>query len=148
MHPTRQNLDKGPTPRESSFEVHLDLPAGLGISLVRNQCEELVYALFKGVELNLVQCENKYQINGHVNVIQVFDCNSSTRLIPFRSIIKSSMQSDGRFFTVMQMHSNTTITPIQIVPLFRHLNWRRLGHPKSTMILLMWVLKLLQLNFV
>jgi hypothetical protein len=53
------------------LELRLDLPAGIGLSLVRNQVEELLYALFRGVELNLLIKGNNYCLNGHVNVIQV-----------------------------------------------------------------------------
>lgn len=54
-----------------SLETRLEIPAGLGISVVNNQHEELLYALFKGVELTVINTDNTYQMTGSVAVIQV-----------------------------------------------------------------------------
>jgi hypothetical protein len=69
--PSLHQDDKEDTTVVKSLEVRFELPAGVGISLIRNQCEELIYAHFKGVELTLLNKNENYQLNGHVNVIQV-----------------------------------------------------------------------------
>ncbi|KAI6183494.1 hypothetical protein M3Y97_00495100 [Aphelenchoides bicaudatus] len=68
LHPDDDSNTSAPP---TSLDIHLDLAAGLGVSLVRDQAEELIYVLFKGVELNLMKKNNNYQLAGHVNAIQI-----------------------------------------------------------------------------
>lgn len=100
--PSFRSSDNEDTKSPKSLEVRLELPAGIGISLIRNQCEELIYALFKGVELTLLNKNENYQLNGHVNVIQVSFETILTNFI-FRSIINCLTQNDGPFYIAMRM---------------------------------------------
>jgi hypothetical protein len=75
--PSEKRTEEGLATKSSrSLDLQVQMPAGIGISLIGSQCEELVYALFSGVELNLLKQGNNYQLNGHVNVVQVESNNS------------------------------------------------------------------------
>uniref|UniRef100_A0AC35FWT7 Ricin B-type lectin domain-containing protein n=1 Tax=Panagrolaimus sp. PS1159 TaxID=55785 RepID=A0AC35FWT7_9BILA len=45
-------------------------PINIGISLVNNMAEELIYIRFQGVQMHFCRIDKTYQITGHVNTIQ------------------------------------------------------------------------------
>uniref|UniRef100_A0AC34FAX8 Vitellogenin n=1 Tax=Panagrolaimus sp. ES5 TaxID=591445 RepID=A0AC34FAX8_9BILA len=45
-------------------------PINIGISIVNNIAEELIYARFQGVQMHFCRIDKTYQITGHVNTIQ------------------------------------------------------------------------------
>lgn len=59
----------------SGFEASMVLPSGIGISLVNNAHEELIYARLQGVQIHVEKKQKTYQLNGHVNQIQVHWCH-------------------------------------------------------------------------
>ena len=61
-----------------AFKLHLVLPAGVGLSLVSAQAEELIYARLCGVEAQLCESKGTYTLSGYVNVIQVRRCAKTT----------------------------------------------------------------------
>uniref|UniRef100_A0A1I7RJH0 Ras-associating domain-containing protein n=1 Tax=Bursaphelenchus xylophilus TaxID=6326 RepID=A0A1I7RJH0_BURXY len=68
---TPRNDDTKTAKPSYSMEVRLEVPAGLGISVVNNQSEELIYALFKGLEFTVMKTDSTYQMTGSVSVIQI-----------------------------------------------------------------------------
>uniref|UniRef100_A0A914XXR6 Ricin B lectin domain-containing protein n=1 Tax=Panagrolaimus superbus TaxID=310955 RepID=A0A914XXR6_9BILA len=45
-------------------------PINIGISVVNNAAEELIYARFQGVQMHFCRIDKTYQITGHVNTIE------------------------------------------------------------------------------
>ena len=54
-----------------NFDGEIHMPAGIGISLVNDVAEELIYARFQGVQMHFCRIEKTYQITGYVNVVQI-----------------------------------------------------------------------------
>lgn len=54
-----------------SFNVTLFIPAGIGVSVISNRDEEIIYLLFRGVKMHLLKQDNNYQFNTHVDCVQV-----------------------------------------------------------------------------
>uniref|UniRef100_A0A915ER72 Fragile site-associated protein C-terminal domain-containing protein n=1 Tax=Ditylenchus dipsaci TaxID=166011 RepID=A0A915ER72_9BILA len=63
-----QSQAGGQTPL--SFNATLDMKAGIGVSLINNAHEELIYLRFKGVKMHVLKQADTYQFNGHVDTLQ------------------------------------------------------------------------------
>lgn len=53
------------------FNATLYIPAGIGISIINKQNEELIYFLFYDVKMHILKQDINYQLTIHVNKIQV-----------------------------------------------------------------------------
>lgn len=60
-----------------SFNVTLDMRAGIGVSLINNSHEELIYLRFRGVTMHVLKHEGTYQFSGNVDTVQVCAHRSS-----------------------------------------------------------------------
>ncbi|KAI6238683.1 Ricin B-type lectin domain-containing protein [Aphelenchoides fujianensis] len=116
-------------PTERTLDARLEMPAGVGVSLVSGQSEELVYAHLRGVELVVMRAGATFQLSGYVAAFQADNQLLGAERWPFLFCETNALRPDDAAAEVAaQTGARLPLTPAQRPALKLELSWTPQRH--------------------
>ncbi|KAI6230473.1 Ricin B-type lectin domain-containing protein [Aphelenchoides fujianensis] len=115
--------------KERTLDARLEMPAGVDVSLVSGQSEELVYAHLRGVELVVMRAGATFQLSGYVAAFQADNQLLGAERWPFLFCETNALRPDDAAAEVAaQTGARLPLTPAGRPALKLELSWTPQRH--------------------